>query len=127
MAYASAYKFLSVALNAALAREGVQVGNTADNRRVEIHDITENQPTDKALAVRVVTAVVECISPVSPEDAEQMNADNLAIIDGLAPSSEAYRIVGAVPTQLTETTEASDTAPVLYRCAQTIDFYIQQF
>ena len=126
MAYASAYRFLSVALNAALAREGVQVGNTADNRRVEIHDIIENQPTDKSGAVRVVSAVVESISTTSPEDAEQMNAGNLAIIDGLAPESTAYRIVGVVPTQLTETTEASDTAPVVYRCAQTIDFYIQQ-
>lgn len=126
MAYASAYKFLSTFLNAALAREGVAVGNTAGYPRVEIHDFTEQQPIDKALSVRVISCVVESISIVSPEEAEQMNADNLTQIEESGIVGTEFTFVGAVPTQLTETTEATDTAPALYRVLQTIDFYIQQ-
>ena len=126
MAYASAYKFLSVRLHDLLAREGVAVGNTAGYPRVELHDFTEAQPGDKTQAVRIISVVLECISTASPEEAAQMNADNLALLDGCYTADEHFRLFGYVPTQLTETTEAVDTAPVLYRALQTIDFYIQQ-
>ena len=125
MAYASAYRYLCTGLNTVLAREGVAVGNTAGYPRVEVHDYTEQQPGDKGASVRVVSAVVESISAVSPEEAEQMNAANLPLIATL-PDSAAFHLVGAVPQQLTETTEATDTAPALYCVLQTIDFYIQQ-
>ena len=125
MAYASAYKYLSTGLNATLIREGVSVGNTASYPRVQVHDITEQPPVDKGGSVRIVTAVIESISEVSPEEAEQMNSDNLALCATL-PDSEAFHLVGLVPAQMTENTEESDTAPVLHHVLQTIDFYIQQ-
>ena len=126
MAYTSAYRFLAEFLHTALTREGVQVGNTASVPRVECHTFIENTPSDKAGAVRVVSVIVESMSNRSPEEAAAMNAGNLAAIQAAGQTGTDYKVVGAVPTQLQELTEASDTQIVLHRVLQTIDFYIQQ-
>lgn len=126
--YKSAYKFIAEALRTTLSagRTGIYFGGTAAYPRVECHTFIENPTQDKGDAVRVMSVIVESISIKSAADAAQMNADNLALLDGLSTTDPEFAVVGVVPTQLQEIPETADTQKILYRVLQTIDIYIQQ-
>ena len=126
--YKPSYKPLSQAIHAALAREGVAIGNTAAVPRVEVHSFVEAQPQDKGDALRVLSCVVESISNVSMEDAAGMNATNLEKLAGVQVTGDTpeYRVIGSVPTQLQESTDTTDTQMIEYHVSQNIDFYVQQ-
>ena len=137
--YNSSYKPIAAALAAALARDGYPVGGTAAYPRVELHSFVENTPTDKGGAVRVLSCIVESMSNRSAEQAANMNAYNLAVLGGFTYEGDwsddfsddfrldrPFRVVGVVPTQLTELTETSDPQMFIYRVLQSIDIYVQQ-
>lgn len=126
--YKASYKPVSQAIHAALAREGVTIGNTAAVPRVEVHSFVENPATDKGGAVRVLACVVESVSNLSMEDASGMNATNLEKLDGVQVSGDTpeFRIVGWITTQLQEQPVTTDTQIIEYHVLQSIDFYVQQ-
>jgi len=137
--YSSSYKPIASALAAALAREGYPVGGTATYPRVELHTFIENATTDKGGAVRVLSCIVESMSNKSAEQAATMNAYNLSVLGRFTYEGDfsedfsedfqldrPFRVVGVVPTQLTELTETSDPQMFLYRVLQSIDIYVQQ-
>ena len=137
--YKSAYKPIAQALAAALTRQGYPVGGTTAYPRVELHTFIENTPTDKGGAVRVLSCIVESMSSRSAEQAACMNAYNLDVLGRFRYEGDfsndfsedfclnrPFRVIGVVPTQLTELTETSDPQMFLYRVLQNIDIYIQQ-
>ena len=126
--YSSSYKPIAAALAAALARDGYPVGGTAAYPRVELHSFVENAPTDKGGAVRVMSCIGESMSNRSAEQAANMNAYNLAVLADFRyeDAGQTFRVVGVVPTQLTELTETSDPQMFIYRVLQSIDIYVQQ-
>ena len=126
MAYKSAYKFIYKALRDALVRTGVVVGETASSARVELHSFIESQALDKTGKVRQVSCVMESMSNVSLEDSVYLNEINLQRIQGLSTQDTDFRIVGIIPNQLQDLTEASDSERIIYRQLQSLDITIEQ-
>lgn len=116
------------ALRAQLLRPGVPVGETADFPRVEIHSFAENAPTDKDGIVRTVNCTVESMSTKSYGDSVAMNEENLErlLADGWHAIGKGFTILGVIPDQLTELTEALETQEILYRQLQRINVIIWQ-
>lgn len=137
--YRSAYRPVFEELHRRLQRPGVFVGNTAGFPRVEVHSIVENQPTDKAASVRVISCVLESMSSKSMEQAARMNEYNLGVLQDFRYSGAFasdystdfqltgdFRVVGVVWTGMNELAETTDTQAVIYRILQNIDIYVQQ-
>lgn len=116
------------ALRAQLLRPGVPVGETADFPRVEIHSFAENAPMDKDGIVRTVNCTVESMSTKSYGDSVAMNEENLErlLADGWHAIGKGFTILGVIPDQLTELTEALETQEILYRQLQRINVIIWQ-
>lgn len=127
MAYRSTQGEVYKALRRKLLRDGVPVGETADYPRIEIHSFTENAPTDKDGMVRTLSCIVESMSTKSYGDAVEMNEGNLArLLDGRWTIGKGFTILGIVPDQLTELTEALETQEILYRQLQRINVTLWQ-
>ena len=119
---------LYIALRAQLLRPGVPVGETAGYPRVEIHSFAENAPTDKDGIVRTVACTVESMSTRSYGDAVAMNEANLERLaaDNWHAIGNGLSVLGVVPDQLTELTEALETQEILYRQLQRINIIVWQ-
>ena len=127
MAYRSTQGEVYKALRRKLLRDGIPVGETAGYPRIEIHSFTENAPTDKDGMVRTLSCIVESMSTKSYGDAEEMNEGNLArLLDGRWTIGKGFTILGIVPDQLTELTEALETQEILYRQLQRINVTLWQ-
>jgi hypothetical protein len=80
---------------------------------------------DKQDSIRTLTATVESLSVVSPDEAEELNAENLEIIEGWEYDGPEFTVFGKVPKSLQDMQEVGDSQ-VVYRVLQTVDLYIQQ-
>ena len=127
MGYKSSTGEIYKALRNQLLGGGVPVGETAEYPRIEIHSFTENPPTDKDGRLRSVSCIVECMSVTSYGDAVAMNERNLERLqaDGWQTSG-GFTIIGIVPDQLTELTEATETQEILYRQLQRFNLSVWQ-
>ena len=127
MAYRSAQGEVYKALRKQLLRDGIPVGEPANDPRIEIHSFTENAPTDKDGMVRTLSCVVESMSVKSYGDAVTMNEGNLERLleDGWG-IDKGFTILGITPDQLTELTETLETQEILYRQLQRINVLIWQ-
>lgn len=114
------------ALRSALTRTGVYVGGSANYPRVEIHSIVESEWLDKG-TLKSISCIVECISDKRMTDVLDMNEENLRrmVADSLA-LSDGWHIVGIVPGQLQEMTEASETNAIIYRMLQNMTIYVER-
>lgn len=126
MAYKSAYYNIYASLVAALTREGVYVGGTAEYPRVELHSWIENPPQDKGESVRTLTCTMESMSVRSMTEAAQIHADNLAIIGAYTHQDNDFRVVGINKAQMQDLTEQTDSKEELYRILQTLDIIVEQ-
>lgn len=116
------------ALRTQLLRPGIPVGETAGYPRVEIHSFAINAPGDKDGMVRTIVCTVESMSTRSYGDAVAMNEENLEKLasDDWYAIGNDLRILGVIPDQLTELTEALETQEILYRQLQSINIIVWQ-
>lgn len=127
MAYKSSYKFIYKALKTALERQGVPVGGTSKIPRVELHSFIESQALDKEGRVRQISCVMESMSNVSLEDSEYLNAVNLEKLAAIGNIDDNnFSLLGIIPNQLQDLTEASDSDSIIYRQLQSLDITIEQ-
>lgn len=113
-------------LRSALTRTGVNVGGTADYPRVEIHSITESEWLDKGWLKRI-TCIVECISDKRIADVVEMNHENLVrMLEKSIALDDGWKIIGIIPAQAQELTEATDTKAIIYRLLQNMTIYVEQ-
>ena len=125
MAYKSAYAKIAAAIRAALARTGVNTGGTAGYPRVEPHSFSEGEPQDKDGSYRIITASIESISAVSPDEAAALNTDNLAALADFTYEDNDFTTIGIIPQSLTHTSVTTD-GQALYSCVQTIAIHTIQ-
>lgn len=123
----SGYRAIYTAVVSRLTREGVTVGGTAFVPRVEVHTIREQARIDKDGALREVNLIVESISNKSLDEAVTMNDDNLQLLteSGLT-TGDGWAVVGVVPVQLQDMTEASDTNKIIYRLLQDVTIFLER-
>ena len=125
--HTSAYDAVYAAVVARLAREGVTVGKTAFLPRIEVHTITEGQRQEKGGDVRTVDLTVESISNRFLGEATQMNEENLRLLTETPLALEGWHLVGVLPDQLQDLTEASDSDKIVYRLLQQISVIVQRY
>lgn len=113
------------ALRSALSRSGVYVGGSASYPRVEIHSIIESEWLDKG-SLKSISCIVECISDKRMTDVLEMNEENLRrMLEESLALGEGWHIVGIIPGQLQEMTEASETNAIIYRMLQNMTIYVE--
>lgn len=122
----SAVKALQASLTARLTREGVHVGTTAGYPRIEVGEVVENTPLDKAGTVRSLSVVITTITTDSEVRAVDLNNESLHRLSELPPdpSPYGYNLVGHVFTRLQKRQEQSDTQNVLYIVEQSLDYFL---
>ena len=125
--HTSAYDAVYAAVVARLTREGVTVGKTAFLPRIEVHTITEGQRQEKGGDVRTVDLTVESISNRFLGEATQMNEENLRLLTETPLALEGWHLVGVLPDQLQDMTEASDSDKIVYRLLQQISVIVQRY
>ena len=125
--HTSAYDAVYAAVVARLTREGVTVGKTAFLPRIEVHTITEGQRQEKGGDVRTVDLTVESISNRFLGEATQMNEENLRLLTETPLALEGWHLVGVLPDQLQDLTEASDSDKIVYRLLQQISVIVQRY
>ena len=125
--HTSAYDAVYAAVVARLTREGVTVGKTAFLPRIEVHTITEGQRQEKGGDVRTVNLIVESISNRFLGEASQMNTENLRLLTETPLTLEGWHLVGVLPDQLQDLTEASDSDKIVYRLLQQVSIIVQRY
>ena len=122
----SAYGSVYAALKAALTREGIKVGGTANYPRIEIHSIIEGERQDKDGRMRQLTCTVESMSNRSLFEAVNLNDANLRLLTENVPQISGWTVVGIVPGQLQDLTETADTAKIIYRLLQGFTAWVER-
>ena len=127
IAFFSAIGAVFKTLRGALTRSGVNVGGTAGYPRIEIHSIIESEPLDKAMRLKRITCIVECLSTERLSDVLAMNEENLTrMLTKSLSMGDDWKIISIVPGQAQELTEVSETQAIIYRLMQNITIYIQR-
>lgn len=122
----SGYRGIYSALVTRLTRTGVHVGGTAGYPRIEIHSISEGPRQDKEGMLRQISLIVESISSSSLDEAVTMNEDNLQLLTEIDIVIEGWTVIGILPEQLTDMTEATDSKKILYRMQQQLNIWLQR-
>lgn len=125
--HTSAYDAVYAAVVARLTREGVTVGKTAFLPRIEVHTVTEGQRQEKGGDVRTVDLTVESVSNRFLGEASQMNTENLRLLTETPLALEGWHLVGVLPDQLQDLTEASDSDKIVYRLLQQVSIIVQRY
>lgn len=113
-------------LVAGLTRKGVKVGGTASYPRIEVHSVTEQEPTDKGGTVRVISCIVESMSEDKIADVVSMNEGNLEQLHKALSLGSDWRIIDVIPGQLQQITETTETNKLLYRLLQNVTVYVER-
>lgn len=126
--FQTAYSALYKAFRKNLLRKGVNIGETADYPRVELHSFTEGEPMDKEMSVRMITLSVESSSNKGLKECVEMAEANIPrlLVDSVLINGGDFEIVGVIPIQLQDLTEVTESQAVIYHIIQQFNVYIQK-